>query len=130
STRRPGTLPAKTERQSRACPACDARRPVNAVGCPRCGWQPGTSVPAATPRAGGVLKDESSGDPLWVPKALAVGLCFVLGAGSILLAIPQFGDKGAGSAGVFVLVGVVLLSAGFMLWRWLFAGKRTTQDVE
>jgi hypothetical protein len=77
-----------------------------------------------------VLKDEPSADPLWILKALAVGLCFVLGAGSVLLAIPQFGDKGAGSAGVFVLVGVVLLSAGFMLWRWLFAGTQSAQDVE
>src|SRR5204863_184344 len=61
---------------------------------------------------------------------IAAGVCFVLGAGSVLLAIPQFGDKGAGSAGVFVRVGLVLLSGGFMLWRWLFAGKQTAQDIE
>ena len=124
------TLPTKTERQSRTCPACGIRRPVNAVGCPRCGWQPGTSGPAAMPSRGRGLKVEPSGDPLWILKALAVGVCSVLGAGSVLLAIPQFGDKGAGSAGVFVLVGVILLSAGFMLWQWLFAGKQSAQDVE
>jgi hypothetical protein len=82
------------------------------------------------PRKERVLKDEPSGDPLWIPKALAVGVCFLFGASSVLLAIPQFGDKGAGSAGVLVLVGVALLGAGFMLWRALFAGKRTAQDVE
>jgi hypothetical protein len=63
-------------------------------------------------------------DPLWLVKAVPVGVLYTFGVVCGLLAIPVASDDGAASAAAAVAIGVVLVGAGDVLRRLLFRRRR------
>jgi len=56
----------------------------------------------------------------WLGRATLVATLYVLGVGLMLLAIPQFSDKGTASALSLLVIGAVLASTGELGRRVMF----------